>query len=255
MSSTEPAWLRELSPAERARLQEGATRLRREPGAARAPSSSSPAKAAGPTKKAAASRAATIAQAKAAEQDFLEALTSGRRAAFAGGRIAAPPRAKLTSKRVGLGYVRGGASDYDWFDGLSRAEQSRIRKNWMTDAPGAPAPDELEGAGLAMTEWLALTRGIDASRALQRRQGLSRARYGGRDPLAFLAAGKPADYGTPTTRVRKSTGDHGYVDAYGSSRVRFFTDKEGVVHPIRASYERPSSAVDRARADEYEEPF
>ena len=202
-------------------------------------------------------RALTIARAKSAEQDFLEALTAGRRGAYAGGRIAAPPRARLTNKRVGLGYVRGGASDFDWFDGLSRAEQSRIRQNWMTDTPGAPAPDELESAGLSMTEWLALTRGIDASRALQRRQGLSRARYGGRDPLSFLAAGKPSDHGAPTTRVRKSTGDHGYADAYGSSRVRFFTDKNGEVHPIRASYQRPTTPAERARAasTEFDEAF
>lgn len=195
-----------------------------------------------------AERSDVIEQARAAERDYESALSAGARSSF-NGKIRTPPRLTKTAARIGLGYVRGGASDYDWFDGLSRAEQARIRHNWFSDSSSAASPDEVEGMGLSMREWLALTRGIDAARALQTRTNLQRSRYGGRDPMSFLAVGEPEDHG------RRHEPD--YHDAYGSSRVRFFTDKEGVVHPIRASYERPRTAADKARsrADEYEEPF
>ena len=196
----------------------------------------------------AADRAAVIERAKAAERDYESALSAGRRSGF-NGMIRTPPRLVKTPERVGLGYVSAGGGDYDWFYGLSKAEQTRVRDNWFTGSSSAASPDEVEDMGLSMREWLALTRGIDAARALQTRSQLSRARYGGRDPMHFLDVGEPEDHG--------ERHEPDYHDAYGSKRVQFFTDKNGEVHPIRASYERPKTAADKQRAANYEEeePF
>ncbi len=42
-----------------------------------------------------------------------------------------------------------------------------------------------------MHEWLALTRAIDAAKAVVRGRDLQKARYGGRNPLAYLEKGRP----------------------------------------------------------------
>lgn len=183
-------------------------------------------------------------QAREAEQVFRDALTAGR-PDLGEGRIQAPPRLERQAERFGGGYRSRTAADYDWFYGLSRAEQARIRENWFTAGPGL-SPDELEDMGLPVREWLALTRGIDAARAVQTGRQLQTDRYGGRDPVAFLKVGEPADEGTPYR-----------PDEHNGERVQFFTDENGVVHPIRASYEHRASGLARAVPADYgdDEPF
>jgi hypothetical protein len=202
-------------------------------------------------------RAEQRAEAREAEGDYWDALTSGRRAGLSG-KIKAPPRLERRPAREGGGYRSRTASDYDWFYSLHPDEQKRIRSNWFTTGAGAASPDEYEDAGLTMTEWLALTRGIDASRAVAKGRGSGNpTRYGGRAAAKLVEKGRAQDHGTPTTRVARSTGDHSYQDAYGSSRVQYFTDAEGRVHPIRSSYQRPRAPSERRRRQsyDYEEPF
>lgn len=72
---------------------------------------------------------------------------------------------------------------------------------------------------------------------------LSAKRYGGRNPVKFLVTGDPDDegerVGTMSTR-RSSTPDR---EVRSTEGVQFFTDENGVVHPIRASYEHRASST------------
>lgn len=171
------------------------------------------------------------------ERVFTEALTAGR-PDLGTGRIKAPPALERRAQRFGGGY-RARSAEYDWFYSLAPQEQARIRENWMT-SEGGVSPDEVEAMGLPMGEWLALTRGIDASRAVQTGRHVQAKRYGGRNPLAYLATGPPEDHGTPVRRFtsRRTGVSH---DIGRDDQVQFFTDSNGVVHPIRASYEGRSA--------------
>ena len=58
-----------------------------------------------------------------------------------------------------------------------------------------------------------------------------------------MARGAPDDYDEP------------YRSAAETDRVRFFTDKNGVVHPIRATEEPPDEMHYAERRPEDDEPF
>lgn len=167
----------------------------------------------------------------------------------------APKRRTVGAERYTAGRTTSAhGGEYDWFDGLSKREQRAIRLHWMAARPKAGStfatrravsPDEVERHGFTMTHWLALVRGVDAAKRIER----GKARPG---DLKYVHVGRPEDYGI-RTRARKSTGDREYTDYYGSSRVQYFTDANGEVHPIRASYESPEL---RARHDYgADEPF
>jgi hypothetical protein len=176
-----------------------------------------------------------------------------------GWRIRAPERLERRAARVGGGYrSRGG--EYDWFYELHPAEQKRIRANWMSSSSSAPSPDEIEER-IPMREWLSATRAIDMSRAVETGRQVSKNRYGGQTPESLIA-GEPYDlrelhhedeeraaHHVRRARASGRTGRH-HVPANphnvkrgiaykedGSLDVQFFTDSEGRVHPIRASYE------------------
>jgi len=200
------------------------------------------------------------AAAEEAERAFSSALYSKD---VGSGKLRTPPRLERRAERFGGGFrSRGG--EYDWFYSLHPAEQARIRQNWMSSAGGvgsatggggrAMTPDEMEAAGLPVGEWLALTRGIDAARAVRTGRQLQPKRYGGRDPSATVLAGVPEEEGT-WVRVfrsrRPEDPDHEIPDG---DEVQFFTDENGVVHPIRASYEnRPGIRTRRlTRAQVFE---
>jgi hypothetical protein len=189
-------------------------------------------------------RADQRAEARQAEATFRDALTAGR-PDLGGGRIKAPPERERVAKRFGGG-TRAATGEYDWFYELHPDEQGRIRRNWMTEAAGTGvAPDEVEDMGLPMPEWLALTRGIDAAKAVQSGRHLQARRYGGRHPLAFLVKGDPADHGPPppgqpTPRIASRRDPSKWHDVDQHARVQYFT-ANGVIHPIRASYAHADS--------------
>ncbi len=156
------------------------------------------------------------------------------------GKLAPPPRAK--SARTGWGtheHRRAHSGEYDWFDGLSKDEQARLRENWFS--PGGASPDEMESMGLPVTEWLALNRGIDAARAVRRGRAPQTARYGGRDPLGFLRRGRPEDHGTRVHAFASRRNPAVYHEVDRNAHVQYFTE-DGVVHPIRASYRRADAS-------------
>jgi len=150
------------------------------------------------------------------------------------GKIAAPPPQERVPKRFGGGY-RAATSEYDWFYGLSRAEQARLRENWFTHGKGGTSPDEVEDMGLTMTEWLALTRGIDAAKAVKVGRVPTAARFGGRNPLAFISRGRPEDHGQRVARITSKRHPSKWHDIDRGAHVQYFV-ADGVVHPIRASY-------------------
>lgn len=197
-------------------------------------------------------RAARRQEAADAEAMFTDALFAAR-PDLADGRIKAPPPRERIAKRFGGGTRDVTSGSYDWFYELDPAEQSRIRQNWMVTDEGVEAgagrrrgmtPDEIEEAGLPMGEWLALTRGIDAARAVQTGREVSPKRYGGRDPYAYLKRARPEDEGSRVDGFTDRQGRRREID--GNDRVQFFTDENGVVHPIRATYETPQAPQPRS---------
>jgi hypothetical protein len=177
-----------------------------------------------------------------------------------GERLKAPPRLQQRAKRFGGGHVQKATKEnYDWFYELSQAEQARIRSNWMTESSTAAAPSEIEER-ISMTDWLRLTRAIDMSKAIQTGRHVQADRYGGQSP-ASLIAGEPYDLEEIHHRdgrrraahwkAAKQAGKFGHghpvnpknvrrgiaYRADGSLDVQYFTDEQGRIHPIRASYE------------------
>jgi hypothetical protein len=156
-----------------------------------------------------------------------------------------------------LSYERGEyrsreAADYDWFFSLSKAEQSRIRENWMTESSHGEAPDEIEEK-IPIREWLDLTRRVDMSRALATGRHVQRDRYGGLNPKSLIA-GEPYDPAVLHGGDDQAAHDHisrarregrlGKHHAHHAGPgVQFFTDKEGIVHPIRRTYETKVQAM------------
>lgn len=171
--------------------------------------------------------------AKEAEDDYWREMDR----AGGEGKIKAPPKLERQAERVGGGYVSKKGGDYDWFYGLSKAEQKRLRSNWFSSSSGAQTPDEVEERGLSMKQWLALTRGIDAARAVRSgRGGGDTARYGGRAARSYVTRGSAADHGTPLRKAKHRDGSYHDIDR--NANVQYFTDANGEVHPIRRSYSK-----------------
>lgn len=186
------------------------------------------------TRRSAGERARRRREADEAERAFLAALDA--RSDLSDRRIKAPAARERVAARAGGGRRAQVGGTYDWFWELAPEERTRIRDNWMTTDRSAMSPDEVEDTGVPMSEWLALTRGIDAARAVKAGRTLQAKRYGGRHPLKFIEAGDPAEHGTHTTELRSRHRPDVVHHVDPSGRVQFFTDHEGVVHPIRASY-------------------
>lgn len=169
------------------------------------------------------------ANARESERIYRETLDA-RTSTLGTARLKAPPPRERVPKRFGGG-TRARTSEWDWFYELHRDEQKRIRSNWIAPAGRGVAPDELEGAGTTMAEWLSLTRGIDAARSVQRGRGRSSSRYGGMTPRSLIHTGDAEDYGRP---VRSFADRHGREHEHrpNANGVAFYTDKEGRVHPI-----------------------
>jgi hypothetical protein len=114
-------------------------------------------------------------------------------------RIVAEHEAKLDRYDAGAGRVRRPARKvfdhyvgwragthtglYDWLDGLSTAEQTRLRRRWFAE-PGntdVASIDEVEDGGLPIEEWLTETRIIDGAAALSHGRQVKPEAYGGLD--------------------------------------------------------------------------
>jgi hypothetical protein len=158
--------------------------------------------------------------AKEAEDDYWREMD---RAGPAGGKIKTPPPLVREPERTGGGVPLPGAGDYDWLYSLSRAEQKRLRENWFTSSSGASSPDEVESRGLSMSQLLALTRGIDAARAVRVGRGGNAARYGNRSAASYVRQGRPEDHGEPMRRAKHR--DETYHDVDRNADVQYFTDK------------------------------
>lgn len=167
-------------------------------------------------------------------------------------RMAAPEH--LVSKQNWLSgrreYISAQAADYDWFYGLSREEQARLRENWFGNSPDAQAPDEVFQK-MSQQDWLAHTQVVDASRALAsgRAGDFNPKRYGGLN-LNSLIIDQPYDvrkvWSSDEEEARRhiakaqakgGQGQDWRERFWGSppdnSRCQFFTDERGVVHPIQ----------------------
>ena len=168
-------------------------------------------------------------------------------------KMAAPER--LVKRRTVLGrseYRSTQAADYDWFYGLSKAEQARLRENWFSDSPNAQSPDEVF-AKIDERDWLENTRIVDASRALAsgRIGDYNPKRYGGLSPNSLILDSPydvrkvwSSDEETARRHVARAQERGGMGRDWRSrlwgypadnSRCRYFTDDRGVVHPIRSS--------------------
>ncbi len=109
---------------------------------------------------------------------------------------------------------------------------------------GGLSPDELEPK-MPVADWLEHTRAIDGSRALASGRNISPDRYGGLNPN-HLIEGAPYDvrviWGDDVRaldHLRASAGRRRHET--DPDKVQFFTDQNGIVHPIRASYEHASA--------------
>jgi hypothetical protein len=182
-------------------------------------------------------RAALRSEAAEAEDSYRAAMAAAA-PAFKG-KLAPPPTAKKERTAWGTSeYRRAHSGEYDWFEGLSKSEQARLRENWF--ASDGASPDEMEAMGLPVSEWLSLGRGIDAAKAVRAGRTPQPARYGGRDPLAFLMKGRPEDHGKRVSRFTSKRNPSRWHDIDQGAHVQYF-EKDGVVHPIRSSYRRADS--------------
>jgi hypothetical protein len=175
-----------------------------------------------------------------AEQVYREQLdTRGGDDFGADSRMKLPPPRQREAIRFGGGtHARGTSGLYDWFYELAPEEQQRLRANWMT--PRGYAVDEMEDK-LPVTEWLSLTRRIDMARAITKGRHIERKRYGGLDPDKVLTSGRrlgdlkaAAGKGGAGRRPGGKTRAGRSGDSQGS-RCHFFTDDDGVVHPIAST--------------------
>jgi len=186
-------------------------------------------------------------------------------------KMAAPERLLKRSTFWGTTEYRSTqAADYDWFYGLSRAEQARLRQNWFSDNPTAKSPDEIFDK-VDQRQWLENTRVVDAARALAsgRIGEFNPRRYGGLNPN-HLIEGAPYDvrvlWSSDEEKARRhlakaqrkgSLGREWRERFWGTepdrSHCQFFTDERGVVHPIRVTCQ-PEEPVLAAREEDWE-PF
>jgi len=171
------------------------------------------------------------AEARRAEQTYRDQLAA-RATLDYDGRMRLPAPRQREAKRFGGGYhARGTSGLYDWFYELAPAEQQRIRSNWMS--PQGFKVDELEDK-MPISEWLSLTRRIDMSRAVARGRRVERKRYGGLDPDRVVEAGR--GLGEARKKAgRRPRGRPSRGEEHAGSRCHFFTDDDGVVHPIAAT--------------------
>ena len=203
-------------------------------------------------------RRSTRDSARGLERSSLDALDVARAGP---GAMAPPERLKKEAMRWGGAYRSTQAADWDWFYGLSRAEQARLRENWFARPGHGEAPDEI-AERIPIKEWLALTRTTDMARAMATGRNVNRDRYGNMSP-ASLVAGEPYDFAIlhgkddraawrHIERARREgrLGRHHAENA--GSRVRFFTDEKGIVHPIRASEHRAPTGVYNRATGTYE---
>ena len=101
------------------------------------------------------------------------------------GRMAAPP--PLRRQPDGT-WRRRHSGEWDWFEGLARAEQARLRQRWFAKSPLAESPDEI-AERIDLLQWLDLTRRADLARSLSAgRRPRASARFGGLGPSALSAA-------------------------------------------------------------------
>jgi hypothetical protein len=133
---------------------------------------------------------ATAVEARRVAEDHervLEAIDVGR------GRMAAPPKLERRRTQLGVESRSSSGADWDWFYGLSRAEQSRLRSNWFSRERDAMSPDEV-AALIPLEEWPEHTRRADAGRALATGRVLASDRYGGLEG-SHVRAGDENDHG------------------------------------------------------------
>ncbi len=149
--------------------------------------------------------------------------------------------------RWGGGYRQKRTSgNWDWFYGLTKKEQARLRENWFG---GVQDPDEIEER-VSIREWLDLTRRVDAARALGSGRLVNPDRYGGLNPNHLIE-------GTPyNVRIIWAEDDRAIAHIHKAqaggrlgrswrervwdvepdrSHVEFRTRPDGQVYPIRAT--------------------
>lgn len=164
-------------------------------------------------------------------------------------KIGLPPRGFRQPERFGGRYERQTQNDWEWFDSLKTAEKERIRRNWMRK--GGVDPDEVDAMlPGGMTEWLNLTRRIDALRVMATGRNPKPELYGGLRAKSLIA-GEPYDFDElyhpdaeraarhveEARRAGRFGEHHATLAGLEGRRVEFFTDAKGIVHPIRATYE------------------
>jgi hypothetical protein len=196
----------------------------------------------------AAVRASVREQARSAEEIYLGEL---ERAGAGRGVMEAPPRSVRSRTATGRTEYRRVAhsGEWDWFEGLSRAEQSRLRENgWFAPEGHGESPDEV-ATRISIREWLQLTRNADMTRAMATGRHTNPDRYGGQDP-ASLIVGEPydfaelhhADEGRAARHLRHAR-EGGLLGAEGASRCQFRTRPDGTVYPLAATCNPREPAV------------
>jgi hypothetical protein len=153
------------------------------------------------------------------------------------GVMAPPPRGYREAPRWGGQYRRKSASDYDWFDALSKDEQKRLHSRWFNREGYGEAPDEI-GERMPIQEWLRLTRQADLGRAMATGRGANPARFGNLRPSSLIA-GEPYDFaelhnandGRAARHVRQAR-EAGTFGAAPASQCQFRTSPDGVVYPL-----------------------
>lgn len=172
------------------------------------------------------------------------------RAGAGRGVMAPPPRAERVRSGTFRGeYRRGGSGAYDWFDGLAKAEQARLRENgWFASEGRGESPDEV-ATRIDIGEWLQLTRNTDMARAMATGHHTNPARYGGQDPRDLIA-GSPYDFselhhantGRAARHLRHAS-EGGFLGAEPTSRCQFRTRPDGTVYPLAGTCNPREPAV------------
>jgi hypothetical protein len=152
------------------------------------------------------------------------------------GTMARPSRGYREAPRWGGQYRRASASDFDWFDALTKDEQKRLYSRWFAPEGHGEAPDEV-AERMPIQEWLRLTRQADLGRAMASGKGTNPARFGNLRPSSLIA-GEPYDFATlhsaddgkAAAHVRKAR-DAGRFGVEGQ-RCQFRTAPDGTVYPL-----------------------
>jgi hypothetical protein len=192
-------------------------------------------------------RASVRTEAREAEMIYLAELD---RVGAGRGVMAAPPRAEYQKFGQGKGeYRRAHSGGYDFFEGLAKKEQERLRQNgWFAEPGHGEAPDEI-AERIPIRDWLQLTRNVDMTRAMATGHHTNPRRYGGQDPRALIV-GEPYDFaelhhenaGRAARHVRHGR-ESGRLGAAGGSRCQFRTRPDGTVYPLAATCNPREAAV------------